>query len=501
MISMRPLLAAAFAWFLLWASGAAAASGSLEGLGAEHRLANGLTVLVLPRPSSPTVSLQMTFRVGGVDEPAGGTGVAHLLEHMLFKGTRTLGTVDWEREREVLDAIEAAGRALDRERRKGAQADPERVEDLRRRLGELQEAHRPLVVKDEIDGLYARQGAVGFNASTSADLTSYTVRLPSNRVELWARIESERMRDPVLREYYLEREVVLEERAQRFGADPAGVLYEAFLSTAFAAHPYRDPIIGWPSDLETLDIAETRAFYQRHYGPDNCVVAAVGDVEPAAFFALMERYFGSIPPRGGEPRAPTVEPAQRGPKRVEVLFDAEPRLIVAFHKPTLPHRHDYVFDVIDAVLSDGRSSRLVRELVDRRRLVSSVSVAASIPGSRYPNLFVVFATPVEGVAPEEVEAAVEEQLRRLGEEPPDPEELAKVIRRLEAARVRALLSNAGLAAQLAYFQAVAGDWRYLERHSSVLATVTPEEVSEVARTYFTPENRTVAVLRPRGGGS
>ncbi len=157
--------------------------------------------------------------------------------------------------------------------------------------------------------------------------------------------------------------------------------------------------------------------------------------------------------------------------------------------------------MIDAVLSDGRSSRLVRELVDRRRLASSVSVAASIPGSRYPNLFVVFATPVEGVAPEEVEAAVEEQLRRLGEEPPDPGELAKVVRRLEAARVRALLSNAGLAGQLAYFQAVAGDWRYLERHASVLATVTPEEVAEVARAYFTPANRTVAVLRPRGGGS
>ncbi len=312
MLSRRPLLAAAFAWLLLWTGGAAASSGSLEGLVAEQRLANGLTVLVLPRPSSPTVSLQMTFRVGGVDEPAGGTGVAHLLEHMLFKGTRTLGTVDWGREREVLEAIEAAGRALDQERRKGARSDPERVEALRRRLGELQEAHRPLVVKDEIDGLYARQGAVGFNASTSADLTSYTVRLPSNRVELWARIESERMRDPVLREYYLEREVVLEERAQRFGADPAGVLYEAFLSTAFAAHPYRDPIIGWPSDLETLDIAETRAFYERHYGPDNCVVAAVGDVEPDSFFALMERYFGPIPPAAASPASPRRSHPRRG---------------------------------------------------------------------------------------------------------------------------------------------------------------------------------------------
>ncbi|MBE0618697.1 MAG: insulinase family protein, partial [Proteobacteria bacterium] len=420
---------------------AAATAGSLAGRVAERRLANGLTVLVLPRHAAPTVSLQMTFRVGGVDEPAGQTGTAHLLEHMLFKGTRTLGTADWSREAPLLEQIETVGRALDAERRKGEAADPTRVEELADRLAELQQAHRPLVVKDEIDGIYARNGAVGFNASTSADLTSYTVSLPANRLELWARIESERMRDPVLREYYVERNVVEEERAQRYGSDPGGRLYEALLSTAFAAHPYRDPVIVWPSDLAGLDIADTREFYERHYGPDNCVVAAVGDVDPEAFFQLAERYFGPLPPRGSGPGYRTEEPSQGGPKRVEVVFEAEPRLLVGFHKPTLPHRDDYVFDVIDAVLADGRASRTRRELVDRRRVAASVSTVNGLPGARYPNLFAVFLTPVSGVAPEEAEAAVLAELERLAEEPPTADELAKVVRRLEADRVRSLLSN------------------------------------------------------------
>ncbi len=484
-----------------WVAAAGAEpAGSLEGRVAEHRLANGLTVLALQRGTAPVVSLQMTFRVGGVDEPSGRTGMAHLLEHLMFKGTRTLGTRDWERERPVLEEIEAVGRALDGERRKGDRADPRKVAELAERLRRLQEEHRPLVVKDEIDTIYSRNGAVGFNAFTSSDLTSYIVSLPSNRLELWARIESERMRDPVLREYYVERDVVIEERRQRYGSEPRGMLYEALLTTAFVAHPYRDPVIGWPSDLETLDIADTREFFRRHYGPDNAVIVAVGDVDPQGFFDLVERYFGAIPARGGEERPPTREPPQKGPRRVEVLFDAEPRLAVAFHKPTLPARDDYVFDVIEAVLTDGRASRLVRELVDTRRVAASVDAANGLPGARYPNLFAVFLTPVAGVSVAEAEEALLQELDRLGRVPPTPEELERVRRRLEASRVRALLSNAGLARRLAYFQALTGDWRYIENHPKVLATITPGEVAEVARRYFTPRNRTVAVLRPAGEG-
>ena len=472
-------------------------AGSLEGRVKLRRLENGLTVLALRREGVPTVSLQITVVAGGVDEASGRTGTAHVLEHMLFKGTDELGTRDWKREEPLLRLIEETGVALDRERRKGEGADPERVKTLAARLAELETQHRPLVVKDEIDALYARNGGVGFNAFTTADLTSYIVNLPSNRLELWAAIESERMRDPVLREYYPEREVVIEERRQRYGADPGGRLYEALLSTAFSAHPYRNPVIGWLSDLQTLDIRTTRDFYRDHYGPDNTIITAVGDLEPEAFFELVERYFGALRARGLPVRNYTEEPPQPGPKRVEVIFDAEPRLIMAYHKPTLPHRHDYVLDVIESILTEGRASRLVRELVDRRKLAVSVDASNGVPGVRYPNLFAIFVTPVAGVDLENVESALVGELRRLAEEPPSREELDRVTRQLEASRVRRLLSNAGLARQLAYFQAVAGDWRYVEEHPRVLATVTPEEVSLVAGTYFRPENRTVALLRPR----
>jgi predicted Zn-dependent peptidase len=454
-----------------------------------------MKVLVLPRAGAPVVALQMTCKVGSVDEPAGKTGMAHLLEHMLFKGTMRLGTRNWEAEKPLLEAIERSGRALDAERRKGPAADPARVAALETELRSLEERQRPLVVKDEIDAIYARNGAVGFNAFTTPDLTSYVVSLPSNRLELWAAVESERMREPVLREYYTEREVVREERRERLETDPGSLLFEALVATAFRVHPYRNPTIGREEDLSTLDIEATRAFFLAHYGPDNTVVVAVGDVEPEAFFALVERYFGGIPSRGRPEPLPPEEPAQGGARRARVTFDAEPQGVLAYHKPTLPDRDDYIFDVMDAILSDGRSSRLVRELVDRKRLLADVSSVNGTPGGRYPNLFAVFFTPAPGVSIEAAEQAVREELRRLSRTPPTAEELEKVVRRIEAQRVEALLSDVGMARQLAYFQAMAGDWRYVEELPRVLSTVTAEEVSRTAAAYFTDANETAVVLQ------
>ncbi len=464
----------------------------------EHRLENGMVILALVREGAPVVSLNMTYKAGSIDEPSGSTGMAHVLEHMLFKGTTTLGTKDWEAEKPLLHKIETAAKKIDALTLSGG-SEPETLQALNDELKALQTQHRELVVPSEIDTIYSKNGGVGFNAYTTTDLTSYIVSLPSNRLELWASIESERMREPILREYYTERDVIMEERRQRVDTRPGGLVSVALAATAYRAHPYRNPVIGWAADLRTLDIDATRRFYREHYGPDNAVVVAVGNFDPDYFFGLMDRYFGGLEARGGEKRVLTGEPVQLGPRRAEIFFDAEPRLAVAYHKPALPHRDDYVLDVVDSVLSDGNSSRLVRELVERRRVATSVATVNGNPGSRYDNLFTIYLTPAQGVDPEDTLAALREELARLVTEPPSAEELEKVKTRLEAGRVRALISDGGMARTLAYFQTVADDWRYMEEHPRVLATITPAEVSEVAARYFKPANETVVLLSAEVG--
>jgi predicted Zn-dependent peptidase len=499
------LFAVAFSIGLACQAFGAAAPPEGEGAGSdgllhrvrEHRLANGMTVLALNKPGAPVVSLMMNYLVGAVDEPSGSTGMAHLLEHMLFKGTTRLGTRDWGAEKPLLEEIELAGEALDDERRKGEQADPKLLGELEVALKALQDEHRPLVVEAEFDAIYQRNGAVGLNASTSSDLTNYFVSLPSNRLELWASLESERMRDPVLRQFYTERDVVMEERRQRRETQPSGTLYEALLSTAFRAHPYRNPVIGWESDLKTLSLDATREFYREHYGPESAVVVAVGDVDPDEFFALIERYFGELPSRGKVKTYPTSEPTPSGERRAVAYFDAQPRAALAYLKPTLPHRDDYVMDVIDSLLTDGRTSRLHRELVDRAKVAVSVGSGNGLPGARYDNLFAIFVTPAKGVTPDEALEAVRAELAKLATEPPSQEELQKILTRLSADSVRSLVSHHGTARRLAYFQSLAGDWRYAVNHPKVLATITPEEVSRAAARYFTPDNETVTILRAR----
>jgi predicted Zn-dependent peptidase len=381
-------LAAALLLAGLWA-GAAGAETLAEKV-REQTLANGLKLLVVERHDAPTFTAYITIGVGSVDEPGGSRGVAHLLEHMLFKGTETLGTSDYRRERPLLEQIERVGSELDALRvRKGA--DPLQVAELTKRLSELQEQARRYVVKDEFSRLYAENGGVGYNAFTSKDLTTYLVSLPANKLELWAAIESDRMQHAVLREFYTEREVVREERRRSYESEPDGMLYENLVATAFTVHPYRHPIIGWGSDIENLSLAATRDFLQRYYAPVNTVIALVGDLDADAAMATVARYFGGIPAGTPVPPVTAVEPPQRGEKRIHVQFEAEPQLAVAFHKPTLPARDDYVFDLIDLILAQGRTSRLYRSLVVERQLATAVGTYGA-PGARYPNLFVVSAT-------------------------------------------------------------------------------------------------------------
>ncbi|MDT8421071.1 MAG: pitrilysin family protein [Desulfuromonadales bacterium] len=486
-------------FFLLCLAGLPARSQQLADKVREHRLDNGLTLLMVERHLSPTVAAYITFRVGGVHESSRQRGAAHLLEHMLFKGTRTLGTKDYEKEKPLLEEIERVGSAIDRLKIE-PDADSVRLDELRQRLQVLQQEHREWVVKDEFSRIYAEHGGVGFNAFTSKDLTSYVISLPANKLELWASIESDRLQNAVLREFYTEREVVREERRRSYESNPGGLLYETLLATAYRMHPYRNPVIGWDSDIDNLTLAETSQFLHDYYAPANMVITLVGAFDPDETLDLIRRYFGHIEPGTPVPTVADREPEQRGERRAHIVFDAEPRMAIAFHKPTMPHHDDYVFDLLMQTLAAGRTSRLYRALVVEQQVATSVDVYTA-PGSRYDNLMVIAATPRHPHTAAEVESAIYAELERLMEEPVAEDELETARNRILTDFLRRLNSNEGMARMLSSYQALGGDWRYLVEYEKQVAALTSEDLQEVARRYLHPGNRTVITLGRNGGES
>ncbi len=479
---------------LLLASGVS--GQTLEEKVREHTLANGLKLLVVERTDSPTFAAYITIGVGSVHETNHSRGVAHLLEHMLFKGTKTLGTTDFVKEKPLLEEIERVGSELDSLKNR-KDADPQKLLELRQELEQLQGQHKQYVVKDEFSRIYAENGGVGYNAFTSKDQTTYLISLPANKLELWAAIEADRMKNPVLREFYTEREVIKEERRRSYESSPRGLIYENLMANAFTVHPYRNPIIGWQSDIDNLTLAETREFLQKYYAPVNTVIALVGDLSFEKAVAMVEGYFGDIPPGTPVPEVVEVEPQQRGEKRIGISFDAEPQLSIAYHKPTLPSRDDYIFDLIDVIIGDGRTSRLYKSIVTEKQLATSISTYGA-PGSRYDNLWVINAVPRHPHTAAEVEAAVYQELERLASEPVAPRELEKARNRLRTDRLRYLHGNGGLARMLTNYQTLAGDWRYLTTYDAAVAKISAEDIMQTAEKYLVQANRTVAVLAKEG---
>ncbi|MBT0653258.1 M16 family metallopeptidase [Geomobilimonas luticola] len=476
---------------------ATANAAGLEEKVREHTMKNGMKLLLVERHSSPTIAAWIRFRVGSVDERSDERGLAHLLEHMLFKGTTTLGTKDYAAEKPLLDKIEATAVQLMDEKAKREKGDPARIASLKKELGQLEAEAAKFVVKEEFAEIYAKNGGSGYNAFTSKDGTTYLINVPANKLELWAAIESDRMQNAVLREFYSERDVVMEERRRSYDTEPEGQLWENFIAASYHAHPYGQPIIGWMSDIENLSRTKAEAFLHKYYAPNNAIIAIVGDIDTDRTIALVERYFGAIPQ--GTPVAPVAvtEPAQDGERRIEILADAEPNLIIGFHKPTLPDPDDYVFDVIDMLLADGRTSRLYKKLIVERQMATDVG-SFSAPGSRYPNLFVISATPRAPHTTAEVETAIYEELGKLQREPVTEHDLRQILNRLEYEEVRQMGSNGGLARNLTEYEAIAGTWRYLIEHRQKVARVTPEDVMRVAKKYLTRENRTVGFITKKG---
>ncbi|MDD2321488.1 MAG: pitrilysin family protein [Geobacteraceae bacterium] len=478
---------------------ATASVGSAAGLAdkvQEHTLKNGMKLLLVERHTSPTVSAWIRFKVGSVNERSDERGIAHLLEHMLFKGTKTLGTKDYASEKPLLAAIEKTAQALMAEKLKGRAADPQKIEQLSRKLTGLETQAGTYLVKNEVSEIYDRNGGYNYNAFTGKDSTAYMINLPANKLELWAVLESDRLRNAVLREFYTERNVVMEERRRSYDTNPEGKLWESFMAAGYEAHPYGQPIIGWMSDIENLSRTKAESFLHRYYAPVNAVVAIVGDIDPAKTVALVEKYFGSIPPGVPVPPVATVEPRQLGERRIEIVDDSEPQFMIGYHKPTLPERDDYIFDVITMLLSDGKNSRLYKKLVVEKQLASDVS-AFSGPGSRYPNLFIIAAVPRSPHTVQEVAEAIYDELEIMKREPVSSRELQQVLNKLEADEIRAMGSNSGLAYRLTEYESIAGTWRYITEHRAKVATVTPADVMAAAQKYLVADNRTMALIIKR----
>lgn len=493
----RPLGAVTAALLLLGALPALAGSFlDLERQVKEFTLDNGMHFLVLERRDVPVFSFNTYVDVGSVNEVQGITGIAHLLEHMAFKGTPLIGTKDHKAELKAMAAEDAAFAALREERLKGAQADSARLIELEKAFTAAKDAARAFVVPNEFGQIVENNGGAGLNASTSADATNYFYSFPSNRLEIWAYLEGSRMAQPVLREFYTEKEgPVMEERRMRTDNNPVGMLFEQFQNLAFMAHPYRHSTIGYMSDLENISRADCQRFYEANYVGNAMTVAVVGDVRYDEVVRLVKKHFGQVAgPVAREPLK-TVEPPQKGEKRLVIEHTAQPFIFMGFHRGGINDPDDYVYDALADVLGRGRTSRMYETVVKKDKLAVMAGCGSSLPGTKYPNLFFVYGVPAKDVGPEQVEAALLAQIDKLVEDGVTEDELAGVKRRARADFVRGLRSNQGLARELTYYQAQTGDWRNLFRQVERIDAVTIDDLRRVAASLFRPANRTVAYIK------
>lgn len=461
-----------------------------------HVLPNGWTFILVRRPVAPVFSFCTVASVGSAQEVTGLTGLAHMMEHMAFKGSDHIGTRDPQGEKVAMDALESAYQEYLRERL-APRPDAARVAALLAVVRRRQAEAERFVVKNELDDILARGGAVDVNADTSADQTEYFYSLPANEIELFAFVESERFSHPVFREFYEERDVVEEERRMRIDGEPQGRLTELLVATAFEAHPYHNPTIGWMSDLEAITRTDGEAFFRAQYVPANLVTAIVGDIDPAALVPLLDRYFGRIPGRPKPPPLHTVEPPQAAAKSVTLEDPAQPQVMIAYHRPAVTDPDDAVYEAIDDILTAGRTSRLYRALVRDQQLATAVSSFSGLPGEKYPNLWTISVEAAAGAASSQIVTAVDTELNRLKREDVTDAELAKFRARSRADLLRSLGSNQGLATALAQYQTIYGDWRELFREIDRFDHVTKADIRRVANAAFTAGNRTIASLVTR----
>jgi predicted Zn-dependent peptidase len=457
----------------------------------EFRLDNGIKFIVLKRDKAPVVSFVTYADVGGADEPDGKTGVAHFLEHLAFKGTTRIGTKDYKAEKPLLDKLDELSEQIKAAKKAGKQTE---VAQLQAEFDETEAQAATLVKQNELGQIVEQAGGVGLNATTSADATVYFYSFPANKLELWMSLESERFLDPVFREFYKEQNVILEERRLRTDNSPIGKMIEAFLDTAFQVHPYKRPVIGYNEDIRNLTREDVQTFFETHYVPSQLTMAVVGNVDPANVKELAQVYFGRYKAQPAPPKVTAVEPPQKQTREVTLQLPSQPWYMEGYHRPSVTHPDDVVYGIISRLLSDGRTSRLYKSLVEEKQVALSAQGLSGFPGDKFPNLMLFYALTAPNHSVEEVATALRSEIDRLKTEPVSAQELDRVKTQARADLLRSLNSNMGMARSLVEYEVKTGDWRNLFKELDAIAKVTPADIQRVAKATFTAENRTIGRL-------
>jgi predicted Zn-dependent peptidase len=461
----------------------------------EFRLNNGMKFIVLERHQAPVVSFLTYADVGGVDEPDKQTGVAHFLEHLAFKGTTRIGTTDYRAEKPLLNKLEQ----LDTQIRAAKAANKtDEVTKLQAQFNQVESQAVKIVKQNELGQIVEQAGGVGLNANTSTEATRYLYSFPANKLELWMSLESERFLEPVLeREFFKEKQVILEERRLRVENSPIGLMIEKFVDAAFKVHPYRRPVIGYDEDIRNLTPANIRNFFATYYVPSNLTIAVVGDVNPTIVKQLAQTYFGRYKSRPKPKPQIAAEPKQTQTREVTLKLPSQPWYLEGYHRPAITHPDEAVYNIIGRLLSDGRTSRLYKSLVEEKRLALAAQGFSGFPGDKYPNLMLFYALTAPGRSVDEVATSLRAEIERLKTQRVTEAELERVKTQARAELIEALDSNMGMAQQLLEYEVKTGSWRNLFKQLGRLEAVNAKDVQRVALATFTPQNRTIGKLLPQ----
>jgi predicted Zn-dependent peptidase len=494
----------------------------------EFWLDNGMQVLMVERHEAPTIMAAIFARVGSANETTGITGISHLFEHMMFKGTETIGTKDIKRDRQImaeLDSLRVLMRAEEkimREQLRRGQIedmlDPEaktpRYRELETEFDKLILEQRELIIKDQLDELYSKNGGFFLNAFTAEDMTAYFVRLPANKIELYMWLESDRFKNPVFREFYSERDVVREERRRSIESTPTGLIDEDFQAMFWKSSSYHWDVIGWPSDLGSITREQANQYYATYYAPNNLTMILIGDLKPDEMIKPVKKYFERIP-RGATkpPEVVTLEEKQYGEKMMIAEAETSPQAEIWYHTVAWKHPDSYPLEVLAGIMS-GKTGRLYKKLVEEKAIAKSSSpggrrmfggddlpIGADQDSRKYAGAFKLTAEGVSGVKAAQLEEAMSEVLEDLKANPVTEQELQKVKNQLRVQNIRFMdiMSGIGILFYLGR-NAALGDWTEANNNPSKCDEVTAADIRRVANKYFAEDQRNVLLIDTKGGG-